>query len=145
VLAAAGVSADVRTIDLLLSHGVDVRSSLALHSAAEAAHADLEGRHAVMEHLFRLGMDINALDSDLLVQQGRDLQGRPLNGTTRQVAGTWGTPLARAVRRRDLETAKWLLERGADPNVESCFGETPLDLAETKEFWPFVELVQGLE
>ncbi|KAH7083461.1 ankyrin repeat-containing domain protein, partial [Paraphoma chrysanthemicola] len=115
--AAAHCTPDIFT--LLLSHGADVRCCTALHCAAgsyRGAKPDRvpsSSRILMLEYLLSLGLDVNALDDDIVQTH---------------MSYHWGTPLHYAARRRNVEEARWLLDHGADPNKPTIFGITPRDM-----------------
>jgi hypothetical protein len=62
----------------------------------------------MLEYLIGLGLDVNSLDdASIIAADGR---------------GRVGTPLSYAVRWYQVEAAKWLLDRGADPDKASSLG-----------------------
>jgi ankyrin repeat protein len=97
---------------LLLHHGADIRNAIPLHHAAgygPSSDAPLISSQILMlEYLVSLGLDINALDdADTIPKDGR---------------GRIGTLLAYAVWWRRVDEARWLFERGADPDKTSIYG-----------------------
>jgi ankyrin repeat protein len=68
----------------------------------------------VLSHLLDLGMDINEM-SDMGLPAGRS-------------RGLF-TPLHAAAGADFVDAIVLLLKRGANPDIRSTFGETPLDLA----------------
>ena len=93
---------------LLLERGVPLEAAVPLHAAAIAGRIDM------LEHLLQLGLglDVNALDE----VQGRRGRGTPLHNML------WYRAKG-AVR-----VARWLLERGADPEKKSQWGKTAREL-----------------
>jgi Ankyrin repeats (many copies) len=78
-------------------------------------------------HLAELGFDVNA--------RGR------LDIPHEQ---QWFTPLHQAAQTGDVEMARLLLGLGADPNIRSEWGATPLDSARNHRQQAVAELLQPL-
>lgn len=88
-----------RQIDILLAAGAQLTDINPLHMAAGYAHV-YPGRMEMMQHLVKVGCDVNAWDSVLPERQQR------------------GTALCYACRHGNVEAAKWLLEHGADKSYK---------------------------
>ncbi|CAL5872865.1 uncharacterized protein PFLUO_LOCUS7134 [Penicillium psychrofluorescens] len=86
---------DTCIVDILVEHGAKLENSLALHSALVRQ----EKRIPVMEHLLDLGVDINHFGWLPPLAHG-------------------GTALHLAAYRGQVEEVQWLLEHGADPEIE---------------------------
>ena len=52
------------------------------------------------------------------------------------------TPLMFAVRENNVDLAKFLIEKGADVNIKTASGSTPLSLATSEDFSGMVELLK---
>ncbi|KAF2732144.1 ankyrin [Polyplosphaeria fusca] len=100
--AAAHCSPDI--FALLLSHGAILSNSIPLHSAAGAGRPELPpgSRIPMLEYLDGFGLDVNALDDGVFL--GWHQRGTPLH-----YAVMWG----------NVEEAKWLIGKGADPDKRS--------------------------
>lgn len=119
----AGRQGSVTVLNLLLDYGAELSNSIALHRAAESTH---ERRIPVMEHLIRLGMDINGWDDKM---------------------GQWsiGTPIVYAVKGGVVDNIQFLLENGADPllkNRTGDVGRTVMEVIEEIGSAETVELVK---
>lgn len=90
-------------VDLLLAHGAKLDNSLALHTAVIGAERTSSERIAMMDHLIKLGADINKLGDIAFLIGG-------------------GTPLHVAASLGRLEETGWLLEHGADITKKNMFG-----------------------
>ncbi|KAI4943519.1 hypothetical protein J4E91_009429 [Alternaria rosae] len=85
---------------LLLTHGAVLSNSAPLHHAAGSKS---DNRIPMLEYLVgKLALDIHGMDS-----------GPPIPD---ECCGREGTPLHCALHWKRYETAKWLLEHGADPD-----------------------------
>lgn len=89
----------IRQIDILLAAGARLTDTIPLHMAAGSAHV-YPNRLEMMEHLMRVGCDVNAWDSALQPREQR------------------GTALCYACRSGNVEAAGWLLEHGANQSYE---------------------------
>ena len=107
--------------DLLLEHGAIKADSTPLHSAAGTGMDD--ERIPMMAYLIEAGYDVNATDG---VKKNRSI----------------GTPLHYAIRAQSLTKAKYLLERGADPNRPVGWAGSPFKMAESMGADEFVSLLQ---
>lgn len=85
-----------------------------------------------MQFLIEKGMDVNALDS---YGNGSLYSG---------IRQAMGTPLHCAARWKNLETIKFLLENGADPQLEGTKCGKPLDWAKMRAPEPSPEIVELL-
>jgi len=97
----------ISTLDLLLEHGAQLEHSFPMHDAAGSG----DERISMMAHLIELGVDVNGLDSA-------------------RVRFRHGTPLHCAVGELNFGTVRFLLNNGADPNVEDVYGVTPIEAAQ---------------
>lgn len=120
----AASTGDPDKVALLLAHGATIHNTRALLNAAD------EGHVATMQLLLDHGVDIDAHPYDkytLPMYLGAD---------------GWGSALHCAVGNNQVESVKFLLEKGAATNLKNRKGLTPRDLA-VKRGYP--ELVQLLE
>ncbi|KAI4626237.1 uncharacterized protein J4E87_004737 [Alternaria ethzedia] len=105
-LNSAAVHCSPEIFALLLAHGAVLSNSTPLHRAAGSIS---DNRISMLEYLVgELGLDIHGMDS-----------GPPIPD---ECCGREGTSLHCALRRKRYETAKWLLEHGADPDKGDSFG-----------------------
>ena len=81
------------------------------------------GRIPMMEHLIKLGVDVNAQD---------DLK----HGSYRR-----GTALHYAIWECNPEQVRFLLDNGADPDIENWWGLTPLKQVEGRSHPLILDLV----
>jgi ankyrin repeat protein len=96
----AAASCTPEIFALLLSHGAVLSNARPVHYAAACGQDD---RIPMLEYLIEeLKIDINELDDALRIPE--------------ECCGREGTPLHWALKNQKYETAKWLLEHGADPN-----------------------------
>lgn len=102
---AAAFSA-TNVVDLLITYGAKLENSIALHRAVGSPNRSSQGNIVMMEHLVRLGSDINQL------------------GYPEGVTGG-GTPLHCACSLGRVLEAKWLLDHGADPQKKNFYGYYP--------------------
>src|SRR5436309_88053 len=65
---------------------------------------------------------------DLLIEYGADLNNIPQDTQGRVITGRQG-PLVGACHNNDLDMAQFLLERGADPNIDNTDYGCPLSCA----------------
>lgn len=109
-------------MQLLVQHGADLRYTPAVHAAAANSANLMASSHptrvAIMDFLLDSGADVNMLEPATRVF------GRP------RVTMHTGRPLHCAVESQDPEHVRFLLSRGADPNLIGAVGKTPLQLAE---------------
>ena len=108
------------SVKILLEHGADIskrddsRATVLFHAAeSEAATAP-----EIIRMLVDAGAAVNA--------RGERSE----------------TPLMAAVRARNLENARTLLELGADPRARDSYGTTALDIAREEEFEEMIELLE---
>ncbi|CZR67757.1 uncharacterized protein PAC_17656 [Phialocephala subalpina] len=122
---AAGISS-MAIFDLLVQHGAKIENCSALHSAAASQSREAECV-SMISHLLDLGFDVNGLD---------DVHG----------PYAFGRPLHYAVRSRNLGSVRYLLERGANPNLRNQMGDSAYDEAVRRRFFEAVELFkEGIE
>jgi ankyrin repeat protein len=94
-LEAASRFCDTAIVDILVEHGAKIKNSLALH---HALMRQVEDRILMMEHLLRLGVDVNHFGW---------LTPLPHGGTALHLAAFLG----------QVNETRWLLEHGANPTV----------------------------
>lgn len=113
-LNAAAAWSTPETFALLLSSGADISNAIPLHHAAGCGPSPCGllrcSRIPMLEYLVRLGLDVNSMDDAITI---------PANGR-----GRVGTPLQYAVLWGRVEEAKWLLNKGADPDKTSSSGSS---------------------
>jgi len=104
----------ISAINLLVERGAKLENCLGLHAAAAQGIAEDAERIPMLNHLLALGLDINGYD---------------------EVKGFYGTgtPLHSAVLSLQIHKARFLLEKGADPDKKNCWGMTPLDMLRGRE------------
>ncbi|MCJ1475725.1 hypothetical protein MMC13_004388 [Lambiella insularis] len=112
-LRVACCSSTPEVVDLLLASGASLHHSSALHFAAEDAEHRPQSL-TMLSHLLDLGVDVNEL-SDCDYPESRDYG--------------FYTPLHAAVGADFAEAIRLLLKRGADREIRSSVGETPLEKA----------------
>ncbi|KAH8726150.1 ankyrin repeat-containing domain protein [Phaeosphaeriaceae sp. PMI808] len=106
------------TFALLLSYGANISKAIPLHYAAGHGPSLYDStssgsRIPMLEYLVGLGLDVNAMDDAIkIADDGRGQVGTPL-----QYAVLWGR----------MEEAKWLLDRGADPDKKTPYGISARD------------------
>ena len=114
----AGANATPTIFDLLISHGARLADSDALHLAA----GELEkrpGRVEMMAHVLDLAFDINAMAR-------RDYPpGRRIGR---------GTPLHAAFLTQETDRVNFFVQRGANLEIRSTLGRTPLEYPVAKGF-----------
>ena len=129
-LATAACELDAPHIQLLLDHGAKMECSDALYAAANTFAGDA-GRIEMMQFLLAHGADINQ----------REVQVDPRLAEKYPEKGG-GTALHGAVRRWNQDNVRFLLGRGADPNIRDNAGRTPLDVAEGSRDTEMVALLK---
>jgi ankyrin repeat protein len=105
-----------KVVDLLLAAGASLHSHC-LHLAAYHSTEDDEFQPQILpilSHLLDLGMDINGM-AEMRWSDGR--------------GNAFFAPLHAAVMADSSEVILFLLERGANKNIRSTAGETPLEMA----------------
>jgi ankyrin repeat protein len=134
----------VETVKVLLAHGADVNARLHQEKPTVRALNELQFEGATP--LF-LAAEVNNLDViKLLVAAGADPNIPTAYGTTAlMVACGAGTDVqrARSIEERGMavETARYLLDRGADVNAVGEFGWTPLHNAAYQGLTDVIELL----
>ena len=113
-LATAAYHGDIDVLEALLSGGAD----LIPEALVGAMHPRAPGGIPVMKFLINRGVDVNAF---------RKKEG--------------DTPLHWAVRIRDIEKVKLLLESGADGTLKDALGLTPAEVAKEIERMDLYEIL----
>jgi ankyrin repeat protein len=96
---------NLESIDLLVSYGAEIANAGLMHPAT------ICGKASVMARVLELGANIDEKDDMLKT-------GYP----------TYGTPLLRAIKTRDSNAVRFLLERGANVFQPGYDGWTPLQV-----------------
>jgi ankyrin repeat protein len=134
----------VATVKVLLAHGADVNARLHQEKPTVRALNELQFEGATP--LF-LAAEVNNLEAiKVLVAAGADINIPTVYGTTAlMVACGAGTDVqrARSIEERGfaVETARFLLDRGADVNAVGEFGWTPLHNAAYQGLTDVIELL----
>lgn len=100
-------------INFLLDRGSIEKGQL-VHHAVERTEDAIE----VLQILVSRGASINKIQYS-----------EHLNSWNHEHFKGLGTPLHRAVELRKVDVAQYLLQIGADRNIQDCKGRTPLDIA----------------
>ena len=109
--------------DLLLRHGTKLENCVPLHSAVEGMGNSTDGgRIPMMERLLRLTLDINDFD---------ECRGRRIVGT----------PLHCAIRQGAVDKVRFLLEKGADAQMNIKKGDSALVLEKENSNEEMIALV----
>lgn len=127
----AAYDGQLDTIKLIVDAGTNVQESRGLVAVMAAKTL----RPDIAQYFLDVGVDINILERSVDAE-----------GTEREVPNSYyGTALHRAIKSRDVEKVKWLLERGADKSVKSLppFCTTPMQLAEWDELDEIVNLLKN--
>lgn len=130
-LRSAASSGRMPTLELLLNAGADPNgegSSGPLHAAASRGHAN------VVDLLIERGADINKLTSDGLNvlsvafddYNGRKIAKKLASMHPHLLNQVKKNPLLAACLNHWTEDVQWLLEYGANPNIQSSDGDSPL-------------------
>lgn len=115
------------TLDLLFAHGLRTGTGKPLHLLSQYKsgelwpHRDISSRFTTAQWFIDHGFDVNSvrdMHDQCMLQLGGELN---------------GTALAVACAKSDWDMAEWLLDRGADPEVEDRCAYT----WEPKLFGPF--------
>jgi ankyrin repeat protein len=121
-------------VRLLIDYGADPKTPMLLHSTASAASRDMRQSHPhredpdrieVMQILLDCGADVNEMEPDP--------KSRPRDDTRRRRTVDTGTPLHYAVAAGNPVTVSFLLAHGANTQLPSWSGHTPLQAAEVLE------------
>lgn len=147
----AAANAPLKNIELMFNCGADVHRSSALQSAAGAfpdpiptdeepepeevpaeerpeTNDDEMDRIPVMKLLLERGADINAIER---MHAGPEVVAKVTALGPRGRSGTvLGTALHCAVRLGAVERVKWLMKKGANPEVQDTVGKTVIQVAE---------------
>ena len=126
-LMAAARSGSVEAVRLLLAHGADVNAKERTRGQTALMWA-IEQRHAsVAKTLIELGADVHARSN--VWHQLENTAGNTNASGDFEMAHGGSTPLFFAARQGDVETARVLLDAGADINAAAAAGTSPLVVA----------------
>jgi ankyrin repeat protein len=121
-------------IRLIVGAGANINAMESWGGTTALMWAVSEGHSGAARLLVELGADVNARSHYVAAANGRGFEGRtPVAGRTdpktEEFASGWLSPLALAAREGDVETARILVNAGADVDGVSGDGKTPLALA----------------
>ncbi len=124
----------VDAVKVLLDHGAKVNAKETWGGTTPLMWAVAELHPDVTRLLVDRGADVNAKSNFVPSASGRGFEGTSAvapkaNQTTEEFASGWMTPLMFAARENDLESAKVLVEAGADVNAVGADGKDALGLA----------------
>lgn len=124
----------VDALRVLVEAGGDANATESWGGTTPLMWAVSEGHVAAARALIAAGADVNARSHYVAAANGRGFEGRtPLSNANDakpvDFASGWLTPLMIAAREGDLESARVLVEAGADPNAVAGDGKTALALA----------------
>lgn len=124
ILEIAAALSNPTFFDILLQHGAKLENSAPLHQAAGRKTTIENDRIPMMEHLLRLGVDINGSDEN---------------------KRRWavGTPLHCAINTGAADNVRFLLTRGADVHAKSRRGLQALALAKDLKREEIINLVKS--
>ncbi len=143
---------NVETINLLKEHGAnlnikDCSGRTIMHYAVEEDNLDL------IKKYLELNIDINSVDnynqSPIFLTKNQDtlnlLLSNNVNPNIQDIKGE--TVLHKAVRKKDLELIRFLLDSGVDVNIENSQGLAPFDLDKEieKEIYKGLGKVIGMD
>lgn len=134
VLMMAARTGKPEAIQVLLDHGAQINAKETWGGTTALMWAVAEGHVAAVKWLIERGADVNARSHYVPSANGRGFEGRlPVDAKQDQVAegyaSGWLTPLMFAAREGDLESARLLVEAGADVNAIGGDGKNALALA----------------
>jgi uncharacterized protein len=124
----------VEAVKLLLDHGAQVNAKETWGGTTALMWAVSERHPEVVKLLAERGADVNAKSNFVPAASGRGFEGTaPVPGRSDQLpeefASGWMTPLMFAAREDDLESARILIQAGADVNAVAGDGKDALGLA----------------
>jgi uncharacterized protein len=124
----------VEAVKLLLDHGAQVNAKETWGGTTALMWAVSERHPEVVKLLAERGADVNAKSNFVPAASGRGFEGTaPVPGRSDQLpeefASGWMTPLMFAAREDDLESARILIQAGADVNTVAGDGKDALGLA----------------
>lgn len=125
----AVMKASMSTLQLLLKWGADVHRGQLLHFAVRRDRQDIR---VVIDWLLGLGLSITS----------RQYENDPASWLENKAFGM-GTPLHIAVQRGDMDTAQYLIAKGADINKLDSIGRSAREIAESKDFTDIVEMLKN--
>jgi ankyrin repeat protein len=110
----AVVKADLEIMNMLLEHGAKFQGRSVMLLAAAAGRIDM------LDKLVSAGASVDALpDNEDVYDNARDRD-------------DWGTPLHGAASNNQVETVKWLLNKGASKTVKNHVRLTPKEVADKR-------------
>ena len=124
----------VDAVKVLLDHGAKVNTKETWGGTTALMWAVSERHPEVAKLLVEHGADVNAKSNFVPSASGRGFEGTAAivpkaNQTTEEFASGWMTPLMFAAREDDLESARILIQAGADVNAVGGDGKDALGLA----------------
>jgi ankyrin repeat protein len=124
----------VDAVKMLLDHGAKVNAKETWGGTTALMWAVAEMHPEVTKLLVDRGADVNAKSNFVPSASGRGFEGTSAvapkaNQATEEFASGWMTPLIFAARENDLESAKVLVQAGADVNAVGADGKDALGLA----------------
>jgi ankyrin repeat protein len=130
----AARTGNVDAVRVLLGHGAIVNAKETWGGTTALMWAVSERHPEVTKLLVERGADVNAKSNFVPSASGRGFEGTaPIvpktNQTTEEFASGWMTPLMFAARENDLESARVLIQAGADVNAFGGDGKDALGLA----------------
>ncbi len=134
VLMMAARTGKPEAIQMLLDRGAHVNAKETWGGTTALMWAVAEGHVAAAKRLVERGADVNARSHYVPAGNGRGFEGRlPVDAKPDRVAegyaSGWLTPLMMAAREGDRESARLLVEAGADVNAIGGDGKSALALA----------------
>jgi ankyrin repeat protein len=124
----------VDAVRILLNHGAKVNTKESWGGTTALMWAVSERHVAVAELLIERGADVNAKSNFVPSASGRGFEGTApvapkANQAIEEFASGWMTPLMFAAREDDLDSARILIQAGADVNAVGADGKDALGLA----------------
>ena len=124
----------VDAVKMLLDHGAQVNAKETWGGTTALMWAVSERHPEVVKLLVEHGSDVNAKSNFVPSASGRGFEGTApvapkANQTTAEFASGWMTPLMFAAREDDLESARILIQAGADVKAVGGDGKDALGLA----------------
>ena len=134
VLMMAARTGKPEAIQVLLDHGAQINAKETWGGTTALMWAVAEGHVPAVKLLIERGADVNARSHYVPAANGRGFEGRlPVDAKQDQAAegyaSGWLTPLMFAAREGDQESARLLVEAGADVNAIGGDGKNALALA----------------
>ena len=126
-LMTAARAGDLDTVRLLLAHGADVEATERDRRQTALMWAVAQGHAAVAQVLIEHGADVHARSAVWDQLENTAGNTNPIGNFRMSHGGS--TPLLFAARHGDVETARVLIEAGADPNDTAAAGTSALVVA----------------